>query len=465
MAKKSEMQLVSEQIISYVLDFDDLDILDEFNLKSGDFVGYEVALDFIRDYRKAYGRMPEPTFFASHTGLSDFEFFQMDKNTVYHSLDILTEQRHYEKTSNIIQTLVEKYEQNTVAAYDYLIENLNKLEAYNTIRGKNMFDISIDELKTKPEDIIKCPLEGMSEYLQEGGFNRGNELVALVADTGVGKTFISMQLAADFVRQGERVGMISPEMDAVSLRKRFDTVYNKKSFNELLKEYEDNKENEYMQMLAEKKPYFNVAELNDFQDEVTVSKIRAYIRRNKLSILFIDGISYIKGDKNGFDSMYRHNQLTMVSQQLKELSAAYKIPIFITVQANRTERNEEGRLTLRNIAESSGIARNATRVFALNWLKEEDEFGKKTFAIEILKNRKGISFKVLQYSIDFGNGHFELITNDYKNNTTGSQKSKGYFGTASAKVNVAKPLKNVDDGDGVDFGNNVKDNSDYSEVF
>ena len=58
------------------------------------------------------------------------------------------------------------------------------------------------------------------------GFNRNTaELVAIVARTNIGKSWVIEKIATHIWQIGGDVGYISPEMDAINVGYRFDTLY------------------------------------------------------------------------------------------------------------------------------------------------------------------------------------------------------------------------------------------------
>ena len=103
----------------------------------------------------------------------------------------------------------------------------------------------------------------------------------------------------------------------------------------------DNYEEHIEELENNAKHMFKVATPIEFNNNITVSKLRAFCLKNNLGCLGIDGISYLSDEryKRGDN---KTTSLTNISQDLMSLSCELKIPIIAVVQANRSGVDENG---------------------------------------------------------------------------------------------------------------------------
>lgn len=421
----TEREMMELRIISYILKTGDLNILAREGVDLSFFEKFGDCLNFIFEFKDVYNSVPS---IDRVMGRFDIDIFEVNNETVYYDINELKEFVSSGRTLSIISDVVELYKSDPEAARNFLYEHRDDFWFNYSIKGTNIFDISRKQLTETLNDTIPSGIDGLDEYLQGGGFQKGDELIVFLGRSGTGKTYTLMKVAVNAIKQGKRVGFISPEMTTLQIRRRFDSVYNEKSFKDIYENDIDGDESSFISQIRKNKAYFNIVTLKDFQREVTISKIRSYILQHKLDFLFIDGLTYIRDDRKDFDKMPRHKQIGLVAQKLKELSGELGLPIAVAVQANRMQNKEHGRVTQENVSESSEIFNNATVVLGLNWLKETSAQGYKTFGIEILKNRDCIDKKILQFNVNFGRGVFELITNDFEPEVANSDVKGGYNG-------------------------------------
>ena len=146
----------------------------------------------------------------------------------------------------------------------------------------------------------------------------------------------------------------------------------------------------------------------DFNRKVTVSKLRGWIKRRKLDILFIDGIKYLTDEryKRGDSAA---TSLTNISEDLMDLSEELHIPIVVVVQANRggvVDKTSLDTPELENIKDSDGIAQNASIVWAVRKITTEND----TFLlIDNKKARNGENGQSYKYRYDIDRGRFESV--------------------------------------------------------
>jgi replicative DNA helicase len=238
------------------------------------------------------------------------------------------------------------------------------------------------------------------------GIQRFEEFVVLFARLGQGKSWVLVAIIAHIWKLGFNVGYISPEMSDDNIGYRFDTItfgYSNSSLMWGTKDIDIEKYEEDIKKLKENKNKFIVSVPADFDNRITVSKLRNYIKQNKLAALAIDGVTYLT------DERYRRGDsetlsLTHISQDLMALSVEMKIPILVVSQANR-EGAKDDVPDITNISHSDGIAQSASKVIAL---RQDD--GNLEMLVE--KNRYGSVGKKLKYIWNINVGEFISVSSD-----------------------------------------------------
>ena len=197
------------------------------------------------------------------------------------------------------------------------------------------------------------------------------------------------------------MGYVSPEMSANSIGYRFDTLYNQFSNKGLMWGNEDaDKYKDYIEKLKDNKHKFIVSTPMDFNRQITVSKLKQWVKKYKLDMIAIDGITYMSDEryKRGDN---KTTSLTNISEDLMELSIELKIPVLVVVQANRNGVSAEDSNDvpeLESIRDSDGIAHNASKVLSIKQTKEG------TLTMQVKKQRFGaVGGKLIyQWGIDTG---------------------------------------------------------------
>ena len=240
------------------------------------------------------------------------------------------------------------------------------------------------------------------------GIQRGEELFVIFARTNQGKSWILEKMCTHIWQLGNNVGYISPEMGAISVGYRFDTLYKNFSNKDLQWGKSDLDEGAYRAYIAdlkESRHKFIVATPNDFEKKITVTKLRNWVKQYKLDCIAVDGITYLTDErfKRG-DS--KTTTLTNISEDLMSLSMELKVPVLVVVQANRngaSQDDNDGTPELETIRDSDGIAMNASKVISIRQTKD------KILKMEIKKQRFGVVGGKLNYQWDIDRGEFMFI--------------------------------------------------------
>ncbi len=403
--------MVAYQILSKVIQSRDDSIIEENLLTVDHFLGYENEFKFIQEHKEKYGNIPDKETFLSH--FPEFELLDVTESDKY-LVDTIQEEFLYARSVPIIQKAAELLNTDSNASAEYLASQLHNLQPNYHIGGTDIvagaqarYNEYLERKDKQEEWYFESGFKELDEITH--GIQRGEELLVIVARTNQGKSWVLAKMCAHVWKTGFNVGYFSPEMSASTIGFRFDTLINNFSNKGLMWGKQEEVDNEaykaYMDGLKSHTNKFVVTTPLDFDRRVTVSKLRNWIRQDKLDMIAIDGITYIS-DERGQRNDNKTTSLTNISEDLMALSVEMKIPILIVVQANRTgvgSADEDGTPELESIRDSDGIAHNASKVISLKQKSDN------TLEIGIKKQRFGAVGGRLNYSWDINTGEFNFL--------------------------------------------------------
>lgn len=399
--------VVELQIISKLLTTGDYSLIEDNNLTNEYFEGtaYEDEFKFIKEHHDKYGNVPDKVTFLNK--FKDFEIIEVVESNKY-LIDTIREEHLFKKLAPVVQKVADIANAGDAnAASEYMMQAIKDLTPNYNIGGVDLIANAEQRLANYKERINNQGdwyfASGFPELdVVMHGIQRSEEFIVLFARTNQGKSWVLEKMITNIWRQGFNVGYVSPEMGADSVGYRFDTIYKGFSNSSLMWGKDDIDTVAYEQYIAELKQLGNkfvVSTPADFGNNMTVGKLKNFIKQNKLDALAIDGITYIS-DERGRRNDNKTTSLTNISEDLMSLSVELHIPILVVVQANRSgvvEADSDGTPELESIRDSDGISHNATKVISL---RQKDD----TLEMRIVKQRNGkmgVSFKYL-WNINIG---------------------------------------------------------------
>jgi len=412
--------MVQLQIISKIINTKDFSIVEDNLLTDEYFVGYEDEFNFIKSHFEKYGSVPDETTFIAK--FPEFEIVECTESDKY-LVDTIREETLYYRSVPVVQKIAELLKTDANEAVNYMIQATKRLEPNYDLGGvdivsgaESRFEEYLDRKNHQNEWYFTCGFPELDDVIH--GIQREEELLVIVARTNQGKSWVLEKMATHVWQLGFNVGYISPEMGAVSIGYRFDTLHKNFSNRSLMWGKDDIDENEYkkyIQDLSIKKNKFIVATPNDFDRKITVTKLKNWIQQYQLNLIAIDGITYLTDERfNRGDS--KTTTLTNISEDLMSLSMEMKVPVLVVVQANRGAVENVGSPELENIRDSDGIAMNASKVLSI---KQTDDG---VLKIEIKKQRFGIVGGKLNYNWNIDKGDFQWIPSE--NDAQSSEKTE-----------------------------------------
>ena len=397
--------MVEAQILSSVLRAHDISLIAENDLTEDYFPTYKAEYDYLMEHYRDYSVMPDVETFISQ--FPDFPYTVVTEPKEY-LLKTIREEHQYSLMVPVINKWADLMQGDAHAAYDYIVSALPTLVVSEGTKGvdiiakaKDRYDEYLERANAEDMFLIPTGFPELDELV--GGFNRGEEFVVILARTGEGKTWIMLKMLESAWKNGLRVGLLEPEMSYNKIGYRFDTIHGNISNTLMVRGKDDTgkKYKEYINSLTEVKNPFIVAIPKDFNRDVTVPKLKSFCEQNKLDVLGIDGISYLK-DSRGKKTDNKTTTLTNISEDLMDLSIELGIPVLAVVQSNRTGVDTNGGPGLESIRDSDGIAYNASMVISI----KQKEPG---LELSLKKNRNGSVGDNLTYVWDIDKGTFLYV--------------------------------------------------------
>lgn len=410
--------MIQIQALCRILAKQDYSFIEDNLLTVDDFIGYEAEFNFIVEHYEKYNTIPDEATFKDK--FEDFPFIDVTESDAY-ILSTLREQTLFNKALPVFQEAAELLKTNSNEAVEFIRQKLDlELQPQYEISDEELIE-KVDERVANSELISQNPTEwfiptGFEEIDKEiNGFQKGEELVVIFARTNMGKSWVSEKIATYQAEIGYKPGYFSPEMSARNLGYRFDTLHGHLSNNAMrLGRFDDefslDDYIQYAEQTKQLKGKLYVTRPKDFAKKVTVSKLRVWAKARKLDALYIDGITYLT------DERYRRGDsktisLTNISEDLMELSSELKIPIIVVVQANRggvVDKKSLDTPELENIRDSDGIAQNASIVYSVRQVRDNDN--NVFLLIDNKKMREGANGKSYKYRWNIDKGEFECVT-------------------------------------------------------
>ena len=403
--------VIELQIISKVINTGDYSLIEDNLLTEDYFVGYEEEFRFIEGHYKQYKVVPDKSTFLAK--FPNIELVEVKEPNTY-LVDTIREQALFNRSVPIMYKIRDLLQEDANAACEYMIGACKELTPSYALGGTDIIadgDIRLELYKERVANpggwYYTSGFPELDDAIQ--GFRKGEELVVLFARPNEGKTWIAEKIITHIWSTGANVGFISPEMGAINVGYRFDTLFSHFSNKDLtwaktginVEEYA-----KHIEDLKQNKHKFVVATPYDFNNDITVSKLRNFVKQKKLDVLAIDGITYLRDERTrrtDNESKY----LTNISEDLMNLSVELQIPIFVVTQANRAgvvDGENGGTPKLENIRGSDGISHNATIVLALRHDGDAIEIG-------VPKNRFGERGADLKYLWNVNVGEFIYTQN------------------------------------------------------
>lgn len=282
----------------------------------------------------------------------------------------------------------------------------------NNIEESSRIDITQDAEQRKSSYLERKKNKGIMgipcgiahlDYLLKG-FVPGT-LTTLIAQTGVGKTWLTILFACYACMQGYKVSFFTTEMSEEILRDRIDAMLFSMTYGELdYMEFKNgdlppDKEKDYFEFLEDTLPKLEPIIINSANG---VSSIVSSIELDKPDIVFIDSF-YLMTDENGAKATWE--RVTNLSRDIKSIAKNFKIPIFINCQADENTSKKTGP-NIGDIKYAQSIGQDSDNVLAIH--RDELMFADREMCVSVQKQREGMSGKCM-INWDFTTMNFSSV--------------------------------------------------------
>ena len=292
-------------------------------------------------------------------------------------------------TDSIIEDTLKKFE----SIQKILFEKVDLGSELSATEVEETMDEHMEFL-TNPSARISTGWECLDNATHGGFYKDGKSIFVFMAQAGLGKSNMLANLGYNFLKQNLKVVVVSMEMSQNVYLRRFDSLISKIDIDDLGLSVMAPQLRERM------KKFFKVdypeAMLNvkEFAPNTQSAKtIGAYLEKLvegkgwKPDVLIVDYLNLLRpngGSRRSDSNMYEDGKV--VSEDLRQLSYDFGIPIITAVQCNSSGFNTAD-IGMENIAESRGIAHTADFIAGLYCTEDEQADG--IFHMKILKSRLG----------------------------------------------------------------------------
>jgi replicative DNA helicase len=223
------------------------------------------------------------------------------------------------------------------------------------------------------ENAYKPLCTGNNKLDEVLGMHCSAKYITIMAETGVGKSTLAIDIAVNMALRGRKVLYFTQEMTSLELAEKAALMHAGIDWTRYIKNQITDAEYDRFMNAARKLyklPLFiNYAHPNI--DEIILESL-TMINREGIEAIFIDYIQQLECDSiNTYDP--RHIMIH-VSKKLATFTLEQDIPIFVAAQLNRAAANAHPSSLINNVADSSSISKDTT--YGLAVVTETDQNGK-----------------------------------------------------------------------------------------
>ena len=237
------------------------------------------------------------------------------------------------------------------------------------------------------------------------------ELYSLFARPTVGKSFMSVKVAAVAMKQGYKTLLISTEMPVKAMSMRMDAFLGKLlgyefSLTKLRRGEEGIDEEQYREFLTAIDSRNILFPHHLGFDALSVSTIRNLVRKYSPDLVVVDGVYLLSDDS----TRAKWEQNDNLFKGLKNIAMAHEIPVFCTTQAGREAVDLFKPPKLNQVANGDALVRASDIAFAMSKVEDEDN----QRYLYYMKQRDDVEIKdksVLHWDVDIGDVQ-ELMQED-----------------------------------------------------
>lgn len=433
--------MIEQSLICKLLEAPDFEIFRANGVLPDMFLTCKNEVAFIENHFNLYKQMPDKITFLGE--FKDFQMLEVQESTEY-LIYKLKEAYTYTKIVPIIQNASDKVREDSIKAIEYIkaeLENLTKAVPIGA--NKDGYDIVSNSKDRLAEYKKRCETKGMIgiptgiPQLDEitNGWLWGEELVVITGRTNVGKSWIGEYFPTVAWKMGYKILFYSGEMSREMVGFRFDTLNKHFSNMGLLNgagtlgkkpetdggTYVEEDYENYISQLSQQSGFIVVTPDDFGGRKPNVDEIKSLAVKHEADMIVIDQLSLMSDKRRADTPRIAYNN---ISEDLFLMSKEIGKPVILLAQANReaVKNKKKGESPeLHDLAESDGIAQNATRVIALSVIDG-------TLKLAIKKNRYGINNKEVLMIWDINTGYLKPLVSENPEEVTNPDESCKDYG-------------------------------------
>ena len=397
------------QVISKILTTDDDELVNELcGYDSSYYSVFKPQIEFILDHIQRFGNVPDVFTFTAE--FPQVTLVEVSRETKEFLIKGLQQNKRRLILVDTFNKLKDFGSGDVDVAWEYLHQQCDASDKLTDTLPMNIIAQS-DERAEQVKEWAKQQRipTGFAELdkLTYGGWSTIEELVSIVASTNSGKSWMAAKMLEAAHRAGFPCAIYSPEMQAAYFATRFDTWRAHFKNSELFQGKYTDDYNKYIEALRNDPTPAFIIEDKDMPEGVSPRHLGAFVKKHKIKLLIIDGISYMSDDHRASSD---YERLTHIAKDLFQLSKKYGCATVAMVQANRDTKNEKDEKgvpfpSIYNVAGAFSIIQISTQAFAMRQIFDKHVFELKLEKTRMAKNDKDI----LSYSWDVNTGNMQYM--------------------------------------------------------
>lgn len=411
--------MIQEQTINAIIQRRDASIITLNNLTTDYFSDYKNEFSFIDSHIKKYNTVPDmETFLAT---FPDFAVINVNEPTNYLLEELLKDKNkrflaeNYSKVRQLIMDNKVDQAMNILKQASEESVTFTTINAVDIIHDTSRYVRYEEKLQNRDKYFINTGFPELDAVI--GGWDVNEDLVNIVARSGLGKSWLLLKLAAAAAQQGKKVGIYSGEMSDDTVGFRIDTIIGHIS-NGALVHGGASVKNEYKKYLDELQKNvpgeMHVLTPKMIGKAASVSTLVAFKRKYNLDILFIDQSSLLVDDKGAKNPV---EQASNISTDMKIAQVTEGVPFICVTQQNR-EKVEGDEFSTTQVSRSDKIVGDSSVII---FIERKDDL----MRLHLVKSRNSADGKILTYRINLNLGTWFYIP-DENNAPEQTVENSGY---------------------------------------
>lgn len=404
--KKQKQYSVERGFISKLLETKDFKVLKDQQIQAFFLTGENRRVfQYIAEVFKNTGEVPTPRALEQKFPNYTLEYHNVDgddsvgtdETLLYWCKELRTKAKH-NRMADIAEEVAKLLDEGkTEEAYSMLKQGVWKIE--DEIVESSSVDITKNTEDRKEAYLERKKNKGMMgistgiphlDYILKGFIKE--TLTTIIANTGVGKTWLLVLLGAYAQLNNYKVCCFVTEMSTDLMQDRFEAMlfgmmYGDFNYNNFKSgSLSLDTENQYFEFLEEDLPKLEPLII---ETATGVSSIVSVIEREKPDLVLVDGVYLMEDEQGAKDDWLR---VAHITRDLKKTAKNWHIPIVINTQADKNTSKKTGP-ELGSIMYTQSIGQDSDNVLAL--FRDEIMLNDREMGIKVLKQREGVLGKVI----------------------------------------------------------------------